>query len=91
MAGQIGHESVQEAMEKVAEAARAAGKFWGTVAVGPELYARAVKLGAQFLCPGGDLKVMNFGLRELAKTLSAANAADTAASSSNTASTTNYA
>jgi 2-dehydro-3-deoxyglucarate aldolase/4-hydroxy-2-oxoheptanedioate aldolase len=39
------------------------------VAVGPELYERAVKLGAKFLCPGGDLKVMTLGLRELAKTL----------------------
>lgn len=69
LAGQIGHDSVQLAMEKVATAARAAGKFWGTVAVGSELYARAVMLGAQFLCPGGDLKVMTLGLRELVKTL----------------------
>lgn len=67
--GQIAHLSVRSAMEKVAHAARAAGKFWGTVAVGPEMYADAIGLGAQFLCPGGDLKVMTFGLRELAKTL----------------------
>jgi 2-keto-3-deoxy-L-rhamnonate aldolase RhmA len=67
--GQIGHPTVQGALERVADAARAAGKFWGTVAVGPELYERAVKLGAKFLCPGGDLKVMTLGLRELAKTL----------------------
>jgi len=70
IAGQIGHELVVEAMEKVAVAARKAGKFWGTVAVGPELYGRAARLGAQFLCPGGDLKVMTLGLKELAKTLS---------------------
>lgn len=68
-AGQIGHATVQAAMEKVAEAARAAGKFWGTVAVGPELYERAVRLGAQFLCPGGDVKVMTLGLQALARTI----------------------
>lgn len=68
--GQLGHRDVRGAMEKVAAAAKASGKFWGTVAVGPELYAQATALGAQFLCPGGDLKVMTLGLRELAKTLS---------------------
>jgi 4-hydroxy-2-oxoheptanedioate aldolase len=67
--GQIGHAAVQSAIERVAAAAQKAGKFWGTVAVGPELYQRAVTLGAKFLCPGGDLKVMTLGLRELAKTL----------------------
>jgi 2-keto-3-deoxy-L-rhamnonate aldolase RhmA len=68
-AGQIGHAAVQGAMEKVAEAARSAGKFWGTVAVGAELYERAIRLGAQFLCPGGDLKVMTLGLQALARTI----------------------
>ncbi|HVU32644.1 MAG TPA: aldolase/citrate lyase family protein [Opitutaceae bacterium] len=68
LSGQIGHATVQAALERVADAARRAGKFWGTVAVGPELYRRAVQLGAQFLCPGGDVKVMTLGLRELAKT-----------------------
>ena len=67
--GQIGHMSVQNAMQEVAAAANAAGKFWGTVAVGSELYARAAELGARFLCPGGDLKVTSIGLRELAKTM----------------------
>jgi 4-hydroxy-2-oxoheptanedioate aldolase len=73
--GQIGHHRVQEALEEVAAAARRAGKFWGTVAVGPDLYRRATELGAGFLCPGGDLKVMTLGLRELAKTLQASPAA----------------
>ena len=66
--GQLAHALVQGAMEQVAAAARNAGKFWGTVAVGPEMYGRAAALGAQFLCPGGDLKVMTLGLRELART-----------------------
>lgn len=72
LSGQIGHATVQAALERVADAARQAGKFWGTVAVGPELYGRAARLGARFLCPGGDLKVMTLGLRELAKTCSTA-------------------
>ncbi|MBI5381918.1 MAG: aldolase [Opitutae bacterium] len=67
--GQFEHPAVVEAMRKVADAARAAGKFWGTVAVGPAQFGRAVQLGAQFLCPGGDVKVMTLGLRELAKTM----------------------
>lgn len=67
--GQIGHAKVQAAMARVASAARKAGKFWGTVAVGPELYGKVRALGAQFICPGGDVKVMTLGLRELAKTL----------------------
>lgn len=67
--GQIGHDRVQAALAQVAAAARSSGKFWGTVAVGPELYRRALELGASFLCPGGDLKVMTLGLRELAKTM----------------------
>jgi 2-keto-3-deoxy-L-rhamnonate aldolase RhmA len=70
--GEIGHPRVLAAMDKVASAARLAGKFWGTVAVGNELFSRAVSRGAQFLCPGGDLKVMTVGLRELAKTMQAA-------------------
>ncbi|HRE84442.1 MAG TPA: aldolase/citrate lyase family protein [Opitutaceae bacterium] len=66
--GQITHERVNEAMRRVAEAARASGKWWGTVAVGPTMFTQAHTLGARLICPGGDLKVMQFGLRELIKT-----------------------
>lgn len=66
--GQIDHERVRAGAAKVAEAAKAAGKWWGTVAVGPEMFARAHALGARLICPGGDVKVMQLGLRELAKT-----------------------
>lgn len=79
VAGQIGHDAVLQGMARVAQAARDAGKFWGTVAVGQEMYARAANLGAQFLCPGGDLKVMTLGLRELAKTLNGLSSANGAA------------
>lgn len=65
LAGQIAHPRVQDGMAKVAEAAKARGKWWGTVAPGRELYDRARGLGGLFLCPGGDVKVMNLGIRKL--------------------------
>lgn len=68
LAGQISHPRVLAAMERVNAAVRAAGKWWGTVAVGPTMFAEARRRGAQLLCPGGDLKVMNLGLAELVKT-----------------------
>jgi len=66
--GQITHERVNDAMRRVAEATHAAGKWWGTVAVGPAMFSQAHTWGARLICPGGDLKVMQFGLRELVKT-----------------------
>ena len=66
--GQIAHPRVHAAMERVNAAVRAAGKWWGTVAVGAENFAKARALGALLVCPGGDLKVMHLGLAELAKT-----------------------
>jgi len=64
-AGQITHPTVMEAMGQLAAAAEKAGKWWGTVAVGKEMYAAAHALGARFICPGGDVKVMNLGLAGL--------------------------
>ena len=66
--GQIDHERVRAGMARVADAAKATGKWWGTVAVGPDMFARTHALGARLICPGGDVKVMQLGLRELAKT-----------------------
>jgi 4-hydroxy-2-oxoheptanedioate aldolase len=65
--GQLGHPKVVEAMQAVADAAKASGKWWGTVAPGRENFARARKMGGQFLSPGGDVKVMTLGLKELWK------------------------
>ncbi len=67
-AGQITSPSVVNAWEQVSRAARNAGKAWGTVAVGSAMWDTATTLGAGLLCPGGDVKVMNLGLRELART-----------------------
>jgi 2-keto-3-deoxy-L-rhamnonate aldolase RhmA len=69
--GQIAHEDVLSAMKKVAEACKRHGKFWGTLGIGPEMYEKVRALGANFISPGGDVRVMNLGIRELAKTFQA--------------------
>jgi len=66
--GQIRHERVRAAMQRVGEAVRRAGKWWGTVAVGTEMCADVESLGARLISPGGDIKIMQLGLRELVKT-----------------------
>lgn len=65
--GQLSAPEVIEAMTRVAAACRASGKFWGTLGPSRELYLRVRDLGAQLICPGGDVRVMINGLRELAK------------------------
>lgn len=66
--GQIGDPLVFAAMEKIANACRSTGKFWGTLGIGREGYQRVRSLGAQLICPGGDVRVLNLGLKELART-----------------------
>jgi 4-hydroxy-2-oxoheptanedioate aldolase len=41
---------------------------WGTLGIGREHYLKVKALGAQLICPGGDVRVMLNGVRELAKT-----------------------
>ncbi len=66
--GQLYHPEVLAAMERVAESCRRHGKFWGTLGIGREMYQRVRALGARFISPGGDVRVMNLGIRELART-----------------------
>ncbi len=66
--GQIGHAEVLDAMSKVAEACQRKGKFWGTLGIGRDHYLKVRSLGARLICPGGDVRTMNLGLKELAKT-----------------------
>lgn len=65
--GQLTHADVLAAMERVAGACKRHGKFWGTLGVGREMYDKVLGLGASFVSPGGDVRVMNLGMRELAK------------------------
>ena len=67
--GQIADQEVRAAMATVAKAAAEAGKWWGTVAPTRELYLQAKDLGARLICPGGDVKVMTLGLRQLTQTI----------------------
>jgi 2-keto-3-deoxy-L-rhamnonate aldolase RhmA len=68
MPGQFYSEKVATAMARVAKASKDAGKWWGTLGIGKQGYDQAKALGCQFICPGGDVKVMNLGLKELVKT-----------------------
>lgn len=65
--GQIAHDDVLSAMGMVADACKTHGKFWGTLGIGREMYDKVRALGAGFISPGGDVRVMNLGIRELAK------------------------
>jgi len=65
--GQIAHEDVLAAMREVAETCQRHGKFWGTLGIGREMYGKVRALGANFISPGGDVRVMNLGMSELAK------------------------
>ena len=71
--GQLSHPEVMAAMERVAAACRRQGKFWGTLGIGREMYDKVRALGASFISPGGDLRVMNLGIKELARTYLDAN------------------
>lgn len=66
--GEIWHPDVLAAMELVAAACRRQGKFWGTLGIGREMYDKVRALGAGFVSPGGDIRVMKLGIQELART-----------------------
>jgi len=66
--GQLSHPKVLDAMRIVAESCKRHGKWWGTLGIGREHYLKVKALGAQLICPGGDVRVMINGVRELAKT-----------------------
>jgi 4-hydroxy-2-oxoheptanedioate aldolase len=66
--GQISHPDVVAAMRQVADSCRRHKKFWGTLGPGRDNYLQVRSLGAQLICPGGDVRVMINGIRELAKT-----------------------
>ena len=65
--GQIAHPEVIAVLEQVAESCRRHGKFWGTVSAGRDHYRQVQALGARLIGVGGDVRVMNYGIRELAK------------------------
>jgi 2-keto-3-deoxy-L-rhamnonate aldolase RhmA len=66
--GEIGHSDVLAAMQRVADSCTRHGKFWGTLGIGRDHYLKVKALGARLICPGGDVRTLSLGLRELAKT-----------------------
>jgi len=65
--GQLTHPEVIAAIQTMAGACQRHGKFWGTVSVGRDHFLQMRALGAQLIGVGGDVRLMNLGLRELAK------------------------
>lgn len=65
LAGQHSHPKVQEAIAEIAKVCQEAGKWWGTLAPTRESYLYAKQHGAKFISPGGDVKVLNNGLKFL--------------------------
>jgi 2-keto-3-deoxy-L-rhamnonate aldolase RhmA len=65
--GQVSHPEVLAALQLTAESCQRHGKFWGTVSFGRDHYHQVRALGARLIGVGGDVRVMNYGMRELAK------------------------
>ncbi len=63
--GQFDHPLVARAIERVAAAAKAAGKHWGMPCGTPERAQELMALGARFLCHGADLIMVKTGLEQI--------------------------
>lgn len=67
--GDFNHPKVQQALEKVAKAAKNTGKTWGTPAASPERVRQLLDMGARFIASGCDLIFVKSGLEALQKNL----------------------
>lgn len=65
---EVDHPEVLDAINQLAAACRRHKKFWGTISLNLEHYRRVKALGAQFIGAAGDVRIMNYGFRELLKT-----------------------
>jgi len=63
--GQINHEKVWEAVDRVSVACRAHGKPWGTVAAGPDHAARCLEKGCQMLTLANETLALRRGVDAL--------------------------
>jgi 4-hydroxy-2-oxoheptanedioate aldolase len=62
---QFDHPLIIGAYERVAAAAKAAGKQWGTVSGTPEHTKKLFDLGAKFICRGCDLIMVKQGMEQI--------------------------
>jgi 4-hydroxy-2-oxoheptanedioate aldolase len=63
--GQIQHPIVFQALQRVADAARRAGKHWGTPATSVEHAKRLLDMGATFICYNADILMVKQGLEAI--------------------------
>jgi 4-hydroxy-2-oxoheptanedioate aldolase len=68
--GQFDHPLIHESIRKVAEAARLAGKVWGTTSGSLERTRQLLELGARFICHGCDLVFVKAGLEAIRREFS---------------------
>ena len=65
VAGEFHHPRMQEAIDRVAAAARRAGKHWGMPAATREEARHLLEAGARFICHGCDLLIIQEGLQRI--------------------------
>jgi 4-hydroxy-2-oxoheptanedioate aldolase len=63
--GQFDHPLVQQADEKIAQAANKAGKHWGCPAFSVDHTRQLVEMGARFIAHGADVLMIKAGLEQL--------------------------
>ncbi len=63
--GQFDHPRLHEAIRQIADAARQAGKHWGTTSGSFEQTRRLLDLGARFICHGADILMVKTGLEQI--------------------------
>ena len=62
---QYDHPLIADAYRRTADAAKRAGKWWGTVSWGPEHTQKLFDLGAKFICHGCDIIMVKQGMELL--------------------------
>jgi 4-hydroxy-2-oxoheptanedioate aldolase len=63
--GQFDHPDIRAAKQRVAAAAKNAGKHWGTICSSPQQIEQAVELGARLICYGADILIIKRGLEQI--------------------------
>jgi 4-hydroxy-2-oxoheptanedioate aldolase len=65
LAGQLQHERIMEATERVAAAAAKAGKHWGKPVGTPDEAAQLIEMGARFICHSADIVLVKQGFESI--------------------------
>jgi 4-hydroxy-2-oxoheptanedioate aldolase len=68
--GQFDHPKLQNAVEKIAQAAKNQGKHWGMPSGTPERTKELLDLGATLICHGADIMLVKTGLENIQKQMS---------------------